>query len=398
VLLAFGILVAVVLGGVVGTLIVRDAGYVLIAYGDTVIETSIWVGLAALGLFYFLLRGISYVVSRTAKSQSQVMRWRSGRKTNAARRMTIRGMLFMAEGRWEEARKALVNAAEGVDMPLINYLQAARGAHELGESEERDRLLKLAHESTPGAKFAATLTQAEFQMSDGRYEQALAALLNLRKRAPKHTTVLAMLAACYEALGDWQALHEILAEVVERDAVSEVEVRRLSRLVWQFLLQEATSASAAWKKLPKSLKNDDALVQGWVAHLIEAGRDDDAEEVIGLALDQSWSLELIRQYGMLQGSEPARQLITAKKWAKSRPNDPELLVCLGRLSLRCESFPEAREYFDAALRLSPEPEVYAELGRLCIALGDERRGKDYLLRSVQTLPDLPLPGSPSIRA
>ena len=189
-----------------------------------------------------------------------------------------------------------------------------------------------------------------------------------------------------------------MAEVVERDAVSEAEVRRLSRLVWQFLLQEATSASAAWKKLPRSLKNDDALVQGWVAHLIQAGRDDDAEEVIGLALDQSWSPELIRQYGMLQGSEPARQLITAKKWAKSRPNDPELLVCLGRLSLRCESFPEAREYFDAALRLSPEPEVYAELGRLCIALGDERRGKDYLLRSVQTLPDLPLPDSPSIRA
>lgn len=396
-LLALALLTAIVLGGFVGMLIMRDAGYVLVAYGDTAIETSIWMGFAALALLYFLLRGVTYLIYRTAKSQSQVMSWRSGRKTNSARQMTIRGMLFMAEGRWEEAKKALLSAAHGVEMPLINYLQAARSAHELGEAEERDRLLKLAHESTPGAKFAATLTQAEFQMSDGRNEQALAALLTLRKRAPKHKTVLAMLAACYEALGDWQALHEILPEVADRNAVSEAEVRRLSRLVWQFLLQGDSSPNALWKKLPKSLKDDESLVRGWVTHLVGAGREDEAEEVIVLALDQRWSTELVREYGLLCGSEPDRQLITAQNWSKARPNDPDLLVCLGRLSMRCESFPQAREYFDAALRLSPVPEVYAELGRLCIALGDERRGKDYLLQSVQALPDLPLPETPTIR-
>ncbi|MDG2276329.1 MAG: heme biosynthesis HemY N-terminal domain-containing protein [Pseudomonadales bacterium] len=395
--MAIAILVAVALGGLLGMWIVRDAGYVLIAYGQQIIETSLWVALAGLVVVYLLLRGMAYIFHRLMSSQSQVMNWRSGRKANSARQLTVKGMLLMAEGRWRDGKKALLSAVPSVDTPLINYLQAARSAHELGDARERDDLLRLAHESTPGAEFAATLTQAEFQMSDGRYEQALAALLTLQKRAPKHKTVLIMLTGCYEALADWQALHEVLPETTDRKAISEAEVRRLSRLVWESLLKGDEKISVLWKRLPRYLKEDHGLLQDWVEHLITNGRDDDAENVVTLTLDQVWIPELVQRYGILKTSEPERQLLVAQGWSKSRPNDPDLLLCLGRLSLLCEEFPQAREYFDAALRWSPSPDVYAELGRLCVALGDERRGKDYLLQSLSYLPDLPLPQTPTIR-
>ena len=396
-IVAIAILVAVVLGGLLGMWIVRDAGYVLISYGQQIIETSLWVALAGLVVVYLLLRGIAYIFHRLMSSQSQVMNWRSGRKANSARQLTVKGMLFMAEGRWRDGKKALLSAVPSVDTPLINYLQAARSAHELGDAAERDNLLKLAHESTPGAEFAATLTQAEFQMSDGRYEQALATLLTLRKRVPKHKTVLIMLTGCYEALADWQALHEVLPEAADRKAISEAEVRRLSRLVWESLLKGEEKISVLWRRLPRYLKEDHGLLQDWVEHLITNGRDDDAENVITLTLDQVWIPELVQRYGILKASSPERQFLVAQGWSKSRPNDPDLLLCLGRLSLLCEEFPQAREYFDAALRWSPSPDVYAELGRLCVALGDERRGKDYLLQSLSYLPDLPLPQTPTIR-
>lgn len=396
-IVAITILVAVVLGGLLGMWIVRDAGYVLISYGQQIIETSLWVALAGLVVVYLLLRGMAYIFHRLMSSQSQVMNWRSGRKANSARQLTVKGMLFMAEGRWRDGKKALLSAVPSVDTPLINYLQAARSAHELGDAAERDNLLKLAHESTPGAEFAATLTQAEFQMSDGRYEQALATLLTLRKRVPKHKTVLIMLTGCYEALADWQALHEVLPEAADRKAISEAEVRRLSRLVWESLLKGEEKISVLWRRLPRYLKEDHGLLQDWVEHLITNGRDDDAENVITLTLDQVWIPELVQRYGILKASDPERQLLVAQGWSKSRPNDPDLLLCLGRLSLLCEEFPQAREYFDAALRCSPSPDVYAELGRLCVALGDERRGKDYLLQSLSYLPDLPLPQTPTIR-
>ena len=42
--------VAVVLGGLIGTLVVRDPGYVLLSYGDMAFETSLWFALVLLAL------------------------------------------------------------------------------------------------------------------------------------------------------------------------------------------------------------------------------------------------------------------------------------------------------------------------------------------------------------
>ena len=395
--LVIALLAAIILGGLLGMWIIRDAGYVMISYGQTAVETSLWVAIAGLILLYLIIRGIAYLVRVTLSSQAQVLNWRSSRKANSARQQTVRGMLFMAEGRWEEAKKALLSAVPKVETPLINYLQAARSAHELGEADERDELLKLAHETTPGAKFAATLTQAEFQMDDGRYEQALAALLTLRKRVPKHKTVLAMLGKCYEQLGDWQALHELLPELADRKAVPEGEIKRWSRQVWEFMMVGDERVGSLWKKMPKTLKSDEALLKKWVDLLVDADRNDDAVELMQLILDQVWIAEVVELYGETESSDAPRQLIHAQGWAKSRPSDPELLIALGRLSMMAKEFGKAREYFDASLRLAPSSAVYAELGRLCVAMGDERRGRDYLLQSLSYLPRLPLPETPTIR-
>ena len=297
----------------------------------------------------------------------------------------------------KEAKKLLADAATNVETPLINYLNAARASHELGERDARDAFLKQAHESTPGAKFAVTLTQAEFHIHEGEYEQALAALLVLKRRAPKHRAVLAMLADCYEALHDWPALTDLLKELRRHKALPEAELGRLERVVWQARLLEADSASSLWKKLPKPLRTDTPLMQAWVAGLRDAGRLDDAEQAARLALGTQWDEKLARAYGEIRSSDPARQLTVAQGWGKDRPNDAGLALTLGRLSLANEKFEQARDYFETSLRLAPGDEVYGELGRLCIAMGDEQRGMDYLLQSLSGLEDLPQPATPTMR-
>ena len=47
-LLTLALISAAILGGVVGTLLVRDPGYIMVVYGDTVFETSFWVGVVLL--------------------------------------------------------------------------------------------------------------------------------------------------------------------------------------------------------------------------------------------------------------------------------------------------------------------------------------------------------------
>ncbi len=394
---ATAVLLAILLGGVVGTLLVQDPGYVLISYGDTVLETSLWIALLLLVALYVLIWGFFFATRKLGQGQLQLVRWRSGRKRRGARNQTVRGLLVMAEGRWEEAKKLLADAADNVETPLINYLNAARASHELGERDARDEYLKLAHESTPGAKFAVTLTQAEFHIHEGQYEQALAALLVLRRRAPKHRAVLAMLADCYEALHDWEALKELLRDLKRHKALSEVEIKRVEQVVWQALLAGAESPATLWKKMPKHLKNEAGLLRDWVNVLRHAGRIDDAEHAARLALGQQWDSELASIYGEIHSSDPARQLVVAQGWGKERPNDAELALTLGRLCLINEKFEQARDYFETSLRLAPSDVVYGELGRLCVALGDEQRGVEYLLRSLGSLSELPQPQEPTIR-
>ena len=386
-----------VLGGLLGTFLVRDPGYVLITYDTWVLETSIWVGLVLLFLLLGGLFLIGFTIRRIVASQIRLSGWATSRKLRNARNQTVRGLLVMAEGRWADAQKLLLGAAPQVETPLINYLNAARAAHELGQRELRDEHLKAAQASTPGAKFAVTLTQAELQIEDGHYEQALAALLQLRKRAPKQGAVLSLLADCYEGLQDWASLQPLLAELKKHSGMSAEQLSALEKQVWSASLLAAPDAQAAWKKLPKGLRRDADLLRAWVAQIDAVEQADEAEFAMRTLLDVQWIPEVVAQYGLVRSADVAKQLAAAKNWAKSHPSDAHLLLTLGRLSLMNKNFDQAREHFEASVRVAPSQAAYGELGRLCIAQGDERRGTDYLVKSLEGLADLPLPQSPTLR-
>ena len=389
--LAFGVLIAVIIGGLVGTLLLRDPGYVLITYANVAVETSLWVGLLVLIAVYFLLRVVGGAVHGLSRGQLRLSHWRSGRKQRRARRQTLNGLLLMAEGRYAQARDKLLAAAPDVETPLINLLQSARAEHELGNRDARDRCLRQALQSTPNAAFAVTLAQTEFHMDNGLHEQALAALLDLHQKAPKHKTVLAMLATCYVELEEWQALQNLLPDLEKYDALTESELRKLHQQVWRGALLDSYDPARIWKKLPGSLRADTSLMCEWVEQLQAEGRIDVAEQAARLALEAQWSSELVRIYGGLRSSDPAQQLAFALGFRKEHGHDSELNLALGRLCLANEQFEQARDYFDTALKLAPSDAAYGELGRLCMALGDEQRGAEYLLRAMGHLPQLPLP-------
>ena len=391
------VVAVIVLGGLIGTLLVRDPGYVLIAYDSLVMETSVWVALVLLSALLFTLWAVGWSIRRAIAGQIRVLDWASTRKRSRAREQTVRGLLVLAEGRWADAKKLLLGAADGVETPLINYVNAARAAHEQGHREERDALLARAQDSTPGARFAVTLNQAEFHIEDGQFEQALAGLLGLRKRAPKQTAVLAMLAQCYEGLADWPALRELLGDLAKYNAVPTQEQSRLQRLVWSAHLLAADDPQAALKKLPKALRRDAELLKSWIDAMGEDTDPTAAEFVMRTLLDEAWDSSVAARYGLIQTESPGQQLGHARRWAKAHATDANLLLTLGRLCLATEAFDQAREHLEASLRIAPSGAAYGELGRLCIAQGDERRGTEFLLKSVEDLPDLPLPAAPTVR-
>lgn len=381
---------ALVLGGVFGVLMARDPGYVLVAYQNVALETSLWFALAALLLAYVLLAGLLALVKRIGTGGG-LRGWTQRRRSRVAREQTVRGLLLMAEGRWDQARRLLEGSARRVQAPLINYLNAARAAHELGDTAGRDALLESAEASTPGAGFAVGLTQAELQRDQGAWEQCLATLLELRRQAPRHAEVLRMLVTCYRQLEDWRAILELI-EPLQRNKVMDEEALLALRVeAWQGRLEQGREAPAELlAELPKDLRRQPALVQAF-ARRLSGQQPEEAEKLLRQALEQHWDPALVRQYGTVAGADAGAMRAAAEGWLKERPNDSDLLLTLGRISLLNHDWAKAREYFEASLRLNRSTEVQSELGRLCANLGDTERGSELLTQALDNLPALPQP-------
>ena len=111
----------------------------------------------------------------------------------------------------------------------------------------------------------------------------------------------------------------------------------------------------------------------YAEQLRRLGADAKAEEALRQALKREYNSHLARLYGLVRGSDPAKQLQTAEGWLKHHPEDPSLLLTLGRLCLQSSLWGKARDYLESSLRFQRNPETCAELARLLAQLGETER-------------------------
>jgi HemY protein len=318
-----------------------------------------------------------------------------------------KGLLDLIEGRWERAVRHLRLAADGERQPLMYYLGAARAAHKLGRVEESEELLEQALRRQPQAELAIALTHAELQRDQGNLQGALDTLQAMRERHPRHHLVLEQLQRTLVERGDWAALLDLLPELRKTKVLEGEALAELERKVWIARLQAAGEQglnqgevalqplTAAWQQLSSSQRQDAELLLAYAGQLRALGAQEEAEEVLRKALKQGYDARLMRLYGQLRGRDPARQLQTAEGLLKQHPQDPLLLLSLGRLCLQNGLWGKAREYFEISLEFSRSAETCAELARLLASQGDAE-GSNRLLQEMlvlqgQRLPQLPQP-------
>lgn len=386
----------------------QDSGYVLIAFGQTSVEMSLWLALLLvfggaflLWLLWSLLRGS---VSVTRRVSGQLFFGSRER----ARARTARGLIDFIEGNWKQARKKLIKAAPRADQPMINYLAAARCAFELGDRKDALTLLHEAEKSSEGSELAVALTQARMQLQAQRYEQCLATLQRVHRLAPQHPVILDLLRQVYIALSDWASLAGLLDSLRAYGNLGTEELRQLELTIYREQLRQVRenprrlppdeqyqALRKVWQKVPGALQKQPDLVQVYVDQLVALGKADDAEQVLRKVLPKSWHQGLVRQYGTLVTKDPAHALLVAEGWLKQRPADATLMLTIGRLCLRNEQWGRAREYFQSSLQLAKDPEACGELARLLANLGEHEKSTHYyqegLRLTTQPLPELPQP-------
>lgn len=403
------LLIFLVAGAWLGQLMVQDPGYVLLAYKQTTVETSLWVLLLSLIVSFALVHWLLNLLGGIHLPGTKVRSWQNRRNQRVTRRKTLKGMVALSEGNWWKAQRFLSQAAERSDLPVINYLAAARAAHEQGDSNSTDALLTRARETAPEAEVAIGMTQAQFQLDRGQLESCLANLLNLRRQAPKNTRILRLLQQVYIQLEDWLSLIQLLPELKRQKVLDEPALSTLEQQCHLQRLEQSLSTlpaeaddqeklrvlSRSWQAVPQHLLRDPQLAGRYTELMRSIDAEAEAEQVLLDLIKRKWDARLVECYGTLAGKDPHKQLETAKGWLKKHPDCAELELTLGRLSMRNEHWGLAISHFERSFELDPRVETFSELQRLLQNLGESERAaklmQAHFTQVTPALPALPLP-------
>ena len=369
----------------------QDPGYLLIAFGRTTFETSLFALLVAASIVFGIVRLLWLLVS-TLNPWRLV---RAGKKLNARRRAnaksaSVQGILSVLRGDGQQGLKQIEKGLQESDASVLNYVALAAAQTEAGQTagetisaEKTDAALAWltqAGESFPDEIDAIEVVRAQILLRATRLKDCAQGLKALRTRLPANTKILRLSYEVSLRLEDWETLEQLRAALQKNQVISTAQLVELDALLLRSLIRrtadaEGATSAALQKQLKKSLpalrQTPEALLF-YVRSLLKLEDAQAAREAIEKALASQWHEQLVLRYGEWEFDSPHKQLQFAEKCLAKHGDDAALLLTLARLSLRCELWGKAREYYDQSLLLAPNAAAYAEYSKLLLGLGEDR--------------------------
>jgi HemY protein len=347
-LLVIAVLVAV------AVLFADEPGRLSLEWGGWQIETSAAVLVLAvvvlIGLSLLLLRLVGAILG----APRALMRSRRERRRREGYRALTQGMVAVAAGEAEEARRLARKADVLLAEPPLTLLLQAQSA-QLDGDEQAARKFFLAMLERPETEFLGVrglLTQA---LKTGDETAALELAERARTLRPKTGWALASLGELQARAGRWKEAEVTLAQALKRKAITPAEARRAQAAL---LLEQSRAASGdgnARLALDLADRAQDAdprfaPAAAWRASLLrDAGRVRQAARVIEAAWRMAPEPALAEVYGMLAPDEaPLARMKRFQQLATSNPDHVETHLALAEAALRARLWGEARRHLARA--------------------------------------------------
>lgn len=366
----------------------RGDGYLLIAYGTKTIEMTLWVAALAIAVLYLLLwfaRKILLGGVEMVRRFREIFLFGS---VERAQKRAANGMVDYLTGDWLEARKKLLRTLDKVEYPLANYIAAARSSFEMGDEAEADNILDKAL-SLSQSELPVALTRARLHVQAGRYDEAINILKPIDIKMPRQPAVLDLMHQIYIAQKNWRALEDLFPAMRKAKVLSNMEFAALEQLlacekmhslseqVKSLLVAERLPAlQQLWKSYARHVQKNPAVIAAYAEALAAHYQDQDAEVLVRKALNNEWYDPLVNLYGRLQVKEIHSQIRTLEAWLKQKPQDPNLLLSIGRVMLRNQQWELARDYFQRSMNQQASVETTMEMARLMEKMGDHKKSSD----------------------
>ncbi|AFC87284.1 heme biosynthesis protein HemY [Frateuria aurantia] len=353
-------LVVAVLAAFAWHLLAADPGRVVISIRGWRLETTVPAAVALLLLLLLLLN-----------AAWRLLRWPFGvfsrRQQRKSQQRLGQGLVALAEGRHGDAERELQRAARLPALQGPAMLTAADAAIRRGESARAHDALDQAGQSAP---LAARVVRAKLLRTENRATEALALLsseADSRRLPPGgwHELVLAALEA-----GDPQRALDALEPLQKSGAMNSRAFAALEARVVQAVLQvspDSEHLAGTWSRLPKTLRRIPLAIDAYVRRAAELGASLAALDELESALRRDWNPLLLDTYGVL-AVDPELRLKHAQAWLAANPDDPVLLLALGRIAVVLGQWELARGYLARSLQLSPSAAAWEVLGDALLGL------------------------------
>lgn len=343
--------------------VAEDPGYVLLRFRGVTAQTSL---LAAVVLL--LLAWVALVVLW------HLVRWPFGAFSRRHRRLSQQrladGLVALMEGRHSDAERDLSRASRLDKLRGPALLAAAEASSRRGE---HGRALESLDEAAQVAPRAARVLRARVLRRDGRPAEALTLLTpeadngNLSPGGWREFALAAL------ASGDTRRAREALEPLQKSGVLGARAYNSLETLVLVASINAATDGAVLntlWSQLPKGQRRASAVVDAYARKAASFGLVLPAMDEVESALRREWSSPLVETYGTLPGGDLEARLRRAEAWQETHPNDPGLLLALGRMCVRMSLWAKARQYLERAIALMPSAGAWEALGDTYTGLGD----------------------------
>lgn len=380
----------------------KNPGNLELTYQDWVIEMPLWLPIIGSIGVLFLLTLIFNFFSSIAKVYRRIKEWLIGSSMRTMLQNISEGRIAMIEGDWTHAESKMLKAIKNNDHPLHCYLVAAKAAQELGALDRRDGYLHQALRAAPDAKVAILLTQAELQFEQGQYEYCLATLAELQKLAPHNRQVLKLASNVYAICGAWEDMVQLLPQLQKYSVLAPEDFTALELKTYIYLMRIAAKQSGKdglldfWEHLPRNVRNHAEITENYVQLLLQVQAYTEAEHLLRNQIKRQWDEKLVKLYGLTLGPDINKQITNAETWLKNHQDNPVLLLTLARLCIAHKLWGKARNYLDTSLSLAPNPDTYAELGRLLGFLGEQQKAMECYKKGLLEFADI-LPLEQAVR-
>lgn len=371
-----------------------DPGAVVLQWRGYRLETSFALLLAAVAAVAVAAALIDRLWRLVRRAPAALGRsWRERRRLQGYQALT-RGMVAVAAGDAEEARRQVRRADVLLNEPPLTLLLSAQAAQLAGDEAAARRFFESLTER-PETEFLGVrglLTQA---VKRGEAEAALRLARRAHRLRPKSEWVAKHLFDLEVRAGRWLDARVTSDEAARRRLIDGTTAkRRAAVLAYRMSLDAARAGDPeqAAHHAGEAYRADPGLIPaaaGYAAHLIAAGKGRKAAQMIETAWSRAPHPDLLPLYWQARGAAPALERVKAtERLARCHPDHEESLIALAAAALEARLWGEARKHLSRAAGDRPTARVCRMMAELEDSEhGDSSAARAWLVRASRADPD-----------